>query len=97
MAKLFKWGEFRVERVSLKHADTDGICRWDKGTLQIDKHLRGRRELETLIHEGLHALDPDAGESRVTHTGRMLAELLWKYGYRIKPRAKRRGGSDGGG
>ncbi len=39
-------------------------------------------ELDTLIHEMLHALGPFAGEQWVNDTAYDIAEALWQLGYR---------------
>jgi Zn-dependent peptidase ImmA (M78 family) len=48
----------------------------------IDARLRGRKRLEVLVHELLHALNPTQSEEHVTQQGKDLARVLWSLGYR---------------
>ena len=49
--------------------------------LTIDP-TRNRDELDTAIHEMLHAERPEMREKTVTKTASSIARLLWKMGYR---------------
>ena len=48
----------------------------------IDAGLRGRKRLEVIVHELLHALNPTTSEEHVTQQGKDLARVLWTLGYR---------------
>lgn len=78
------WAGFKVLRRKIKESGCYGECNFTAGTVTIDSGLEGKDELDTLIHEGLHALDPDASEDHVTNTARLVADLLWRQGYRRK-------------
>ena len=43
-----------------------------------------RTELETILHEGIHAGKWDASEENVTQMAEDLARLCWRLGYRKK-------------
>lgn len=58
-----------------------GIAESD-GIIYIDPRLRGRKELEILIHETYHLLEPEASEEKVIEKSVILTKLLWKMGYR---------------
>lgn len=58
-----------------------GIAESD-GTIYIDPRLRGRKELEILIHETYHLLQPEASEEEVIEKSVTLTKLLWRMGYR---------------
>jgi hypothetical protein len=58
-----------------------GIAESD-GIIYIDPRLRGRKELEILIHETYHLLEPEASEEEVIEKSVILTKLLWKMGYR---------------
>jgi hypothetical protein len=58
-----------------------GIAESD-GIIYIDPRLRGRKELEILIHETYHLLEPEASEEQVIEKSVILTKLLWKMGYR---------------
>lgn len=55
----------------------------------IQSGLRGRKKLETLIHELLHAEHPDMSEEDVTRTGANIMAVLWGEGYRHRGELKR--------
>lgn len=44
--------------------------------------MRGRAKLETVLHEALHAQWPEDSEEKIARSGKELADLLWKIGYR---------------
>jgi hypothetical protein len=48
----------------------------------IRKGIKGRQELDTLIHEMLHAALWDLDETAVNDTARDIAVALWRIGYR---------------
>lgn len=77
-----KWAGFTVKWVDLSETGNLGECDFSNGVIKIHHKQSPKEELDTLIHEGLHALDPDMSEKKVAHTARQLAELLWKDGYR---------------
>jgi len=58
-----------------------GIAESD-GIIYIDPRLRGRKELEILIHETYHLLEPEDSEEEVIEKSVILTKLLWKMGYR---------------
>lgn len=92
--KQIHWAGFKVQKSPVADDEMDGDCEFSTGRIRVDTKLRGRKELETLIHEGLHGLDPDMSEDRVLNTGRQLAALLWRWGYRLPgPKVKEK--SDG--
>lgn len=58
-----------------------GIAESD-GVIYIDPRLRGRKELEILIHECYHILHGEASEDEVVEKSIILTKLLWKIGFR---------------
>ena len=54
---------------------------YDRGEITIDP-TGDRDELDTAIHEMLHAERPKMSEACVTKTATSIAKLLWKMGYR---------------
>ena len=65
--------------------DRDGECD-DPSTkgraIRISQNLSEKDELETLIHEMLHACAWFLTEEFVTRTARDISKVLWKLGYR---------------
>jgi len=52
------------------------------GIIAVHKKTRGRKELDTLIHEMLHACGQWADESWVAQTAEDISKALWQLGYR---------------
>jgi len=50
--------------------------------IQVRGALRGRRALDVLCHEVLHAAKPDLAETSVEETASAIALALWRAGYR---------------
>ena len=60
----------------------DGMTCW-KNTVLIKPGQRGRNELDTWVHEAVHAvLGPD--ERIPNRVARLVSSVLWKAGYRRK-------------
>jgi hypothetical protein len=59
-----------------------GLCNWDEKTISIADRLGGEIELDTIIHELLHACQPDLAEETVNQTATDLARVLFRLGYR---------------
>jgi hypothetical protein len=51
----------------------------------LDARMRGRKKLEVLVHELLHALNPTQSEEHVEQQGKDIARVLWSLGYREVP------------
>ena len=62
----------------------DGIVKYWKREIRIGRGLRGKKRLELLIHEPIHACLPDLNEEAVDHTARAISDLLYALGYRAK-------------
>ena len=52
--------------------------------IEVDSRLKGRRKLDTEIHEVLHLACPWMPEFAVRRTATYLAMVLWHLGYRQK-------------
>ena len=48
----------------------------------VSPQERGKSELDTIIHECLHAEFPDMEHDKVTQGAINIAELLWHVGFR---------------
>lgn len=72
-------------RIRFRHRRNKGC--WGKAyyeswTIDLDPRLGGKTHLSISIHEGLHCLFPDLAEEAVNDAGDVLADLLWRLGYR---------------
>ena len=59
-----------------------GLCDWDKRTITICNQLDGELELDVIIHELLHACQPDIEEHAIDQTATDIARVLTRIGYR---------------
>lgn len=59
-----------------------GITNYDTKLIEISNRAKNRRELDTLIHEMMHACCPYLDEFDVELTATEIANILWKMGYR---------------
>ena len=50
--------------------------------LNCSERMKGFDELETWIHESIHASYPSKKETEVRQAGYDIARLLWRLGYR---------------
>lgn len=72
----------REHGYDLTSQDLDGICLDREALILVDDSLERAHRMEIVIHELLHAYDPDIPERRVRVLGRTLARALWRLGYR---------------
>lgn len=73
--------KIKVIYKKLGREQAHGIAESD-GVIYIDPRLRGRKEMEILIHEAYHLLQPEAEEDEVIEKSVTLTKLLWRLGYR---------------
>jgi hypothetical protein len=52
------------------------------GEVVIDPRQPESELLDTAVHEALHVACPFMGEAKVAKTATLIAETLWKMGYR---------------
>lgn len=67
-----KLGKERADGQAFKH----------DGTIEIDPRIKGRRLLETLIHETMHITNPHWTEEAVISHSKELTRVLWNAGFR---------------
>ena len=61
---------------------TESLGENDPGLIRIRKGLDEKTELDTLIHEALHASDWSKSEEWIEETAKEVANLLWGMGWR---------------
>lgn len=59
-----------------------GLCDYDSSTLYLPHHGSRKIDLDTNIHEMLHAGYPDLNEEAVNELSTDIAEALWRMGWR---------------
>lgn len=75
---IFASGEYVVVRDKHKGFVTD------RPTIRVEPNKGTFDDLDTAIHEALHAEFPKLGEKRVEVAAERIAYFLWKLGYRWK-------------
>lgn len=80
----FRWNGYKViyDAKALDEHGCSGDTDFQAGIIRLHPKERGRSALDTIIHEGIHGLDPDMSEAKVGMMGRALAELVHKAGFR---------------
>ncbi len=58
-----------------------GIAESD-GVVYLDSRLKGKKQLEIILHECLHILNPMDDENAIIEKSVTLCKILWKEGYR---------------
>lgn len=62
--------------------DSAGQCDYTGMVIRIALGQKPQDELDTLVHEIIHAAYPDLEESAVAQGAEGVAEALWRLGYR---------------
>jgi hypothetical protein len=53
-----------------------------KNMIEVEERLKGKKQMEIIIHECMHILFPDAEEEEVETKAAALTNTLWHEGYR---------------
>ena len=73
-----KWGLRFVPNLG----DSAGQCDYTGMVIRIALGQKPQDELDTLVHELLHAAYPDLVESAIAEGSLGVSEALWRLGYR---------------
>lgn len=65
-----------------------GLCVDGEHMIYIKPKQRGQDQLDTFIHEALHAENPEWDEKRTADVARFVTGLLWASGYRRRNKRK---------
>ena len=87
MTHKFSTGIYKIYKDEI-----EGLCTFPDSdcnekaerSITISPKLKGKRKLDVIIHESLHAEDPNATEEWVDTAATNIAGLLWKFGFREK-------------
>ena len=60
----------------------DGLAWKEDRTIAIDSRLKGKRHLETIIHEIMHIQNPKFPEIMVEGKSKEIADILWSLNFR---------------
>ena len=70
----------KFKRLKLGRENIHGLA--DVYPLLIDERLKGKKELEILLHESLHYLFPKLSEEQIIKFSVILTNTLWHEGFR---------------
>lgn len=73
---------FKVTERKLGRERAMGQVIYQRKLIEIDPRQTSREYLDTLLHEGLHAIFPELSERKVAGAARRLTRLVWKQGFR---------------
>jgi len=59
-----------------------GQAHFDRGEIDIDPRLKGKKHLEILLHEALHIIYQSEDEDRIVKDSIALTNLIWEQSYR---------------
>jgi hypothetical protein len=71
-----------IPKDALEEGPLDGLCDYDKKTLYVPMEPKGLEDLDTIIHEVVHAILPDLSEECVRESSSAIARILHRFGYR---------------
>jgi hypothetical protein len=85
-----------IRRIKIKHRplrDWWGYAYPEENRIEISTNLSDSQYLDTLIHEILHVLYPNAAETTIADQASTIRHYVWRAGYRSgrplrKPRKK---------
>jgi hypothetical protein len=75
-----------VREAAIEHGyeisdELEGVCLHSERMILIDGSLERAHRMEIVVHEVLHAYDPEMSEVRVRALSRVIARALWRMGY----------------
>lgn len=74
--------EIKIIYSRLGNYKADGLAWSDDRTIAIDSRLKGKRHLETVIHEIMHIQNPKWPEIMVEGKAKEIADILWDLNWR---------------
>ena len=51
--------------------------------VEVEERLKGKKQMEIILHECMHVLFPKADEVEIEKKSAMLTNTLWHEGYRM--------------
>lgn len=78
----FRGRRFDILFKSPKNKNNLAECDYEGRLIQFKPTLEDVEELDTYIHESLHAVFPDIAESAVGAAASDIAGFLWRLGYK---------------
>jgi len=75
-------GRIKIEDRKLGREGNHGQATRADKLIEIDPRLSTKDRLNTVLHEGIHILDPNLPELKVRAYANRLADLLWRDRWR---------------
>lgn len=76
-------GRIKLVERKLGREKAHGLAHKEHGYIEVSpKHPSMKERLDTLLHEGIHILEPQLSEKKVNAYSRRLTDLLWKDRWR---------------
>lgn len=79
---MSKKSPIKILEAHLGHYKAAGLAWTDDRTIAIDKRLKGKDRLETIIHEIIHIQNPKWPEIMVEGKAKEISDILWEMNYR---------------
>ena len=79
------WAIIPSPRKAMESPQHDGQCDYDNQTIQIYSRLSLHEALETVIHEVMHAQQPDIHEDAIARRAKEITRALIKTGLFKQP------------
>ena len=70
----------KFKRQKLGRENVHGLA--ESYPLLVDSRLKGKKELEIMLHEATHYIFPDMDEKKVIRISVLLTNTLWHEGFR---------------
>jgi len=74
--------EKKLGRVRFNGGSVWGLAYKDDNLIEIDPRQKPKRYLNTLVHELLHIVFPEASEKQITQAANVVVKELWRANYR---------------
>jgi hypothetical protein len=76
-----------IPKITVTVGKLMGVAQGD-GSIIIDPRQCEKEMLATAIHEGLHVAFPELSEDEVIRAERIIAQVPWQLGFRLKKKVK---------
>ena len=80
--------KIKVVYKKLGRSNVYGFAYIDDGYIEIDSRLKKKRQLGVICHECLHLAFPEANETTILKAEKIIADVLWQEGFRLKNNEK---------
>jgi len=72
----------KLEERKLGREKAHGLAHNGEDRIEVDPSQSSKMRLDTVLHEGIHILDPNLSELKVRAYANRLSALLWKDRWR---------------